>query len=235
MGEVVLAGNPPMRVRIHRRANARRMTLRVSAISDIPTVTVPLRTPRQQIEDFLDKKREWLQRQLSRVLSPRVVTFGRHLPVRGKLRVVARDSCGKPRLADDTLYLPAHDNPGRAVALFLRRLAQQELKARCDGFAAKICCNYTALALRDTRSRWGSCNAAGRLMFSWRLIMAPPDILGYVAAHEVAHLIEMNHSAAFWRQVEHLFGPFASQRQWLKTHGNELLCWDFGTQHRQQR
>ncbi|MEO0633594.1 MAG: M48 family metallopeptidase, partial [Pseudomonadota bacterium] len=73
-----------------------------------------------------------------------------------------------------------------------------------------------------TRSRWGSCSSAGRLMFSWRLILAPPEVLNYVAAHEVAHLAQMNHSAAFWSEVTGLYGPYHTPRQWLRTEGATL-------------
>ncbi|MBE0554766.1 MAG: M48 family metallopeptidase, partial [Rhodobacteraceae bacterium] len=80
----------------------------------------------------------------------------------------------------------------------------------------------TGITLRDTRSRWGSCTAAGRLMFSWRLIMAPPAVLDYVAAHEAAHLVEMNHSPAYWAVVGRIFPGWQAQRGWLRRHGPGL-------------
>ncbi|MEY3959547.1 MAG: hypothetical protein RIR14_200, partial [Pseudomonadota bacterium] len=76
--------------------------------------------------------------------------------------------------------------------------------------------------LRDTRSRWGSCTAEGALMYSWRLIMAPPPVLRYVAAHEVAHLVEMNHSPQFWAVVDRLYPGWEAQRAWLRSHGSAL-------------
>ena len=79
--------------------------------------------------------------------------------------------------------------------------------------------------MRDTKSRWGSCSAAGSLSFSWRLIMAPEPVLDYVVAHEVAHLIEMNHSARFWKLVRTLVPDPAAQRAWLKRHRAELLSY----------
>jgi predicted metal-dependent hydrolase len=82
--------------------------------------------------------------------------------------------------------------------------------------------SYTSLALRDTRSRWGSCSPDGRLMYSWRLIMAPPQVLDYVAAHEVAHLVELNHSPAYWRVVTGICPDWKRHRDWLRTHGSSL-------------
>ncbi len=106
-------------------------------------------------------------------------------------------------------------------------MARDRLVAACDGHAARLGRGYRSLTLRDTRSRWGSCSAAGGLMFSWRLILAPPEILDYVAAHEVAHLAEMNHSPAFWRVVAGLCPDYARHRAWLRKHGQTLHAYDF--------
>ena len=97
-----------------------------------------------------------------------------------------------------------------------------------DHYAAKIGRRVTRVTLRDTRSRWGSCTAEGALMYSWRLVMAPPEVLRYVAAHEVAHLVEMNHSHRFWAVVEGLYPDWQAQRAWLHRHGGALHSLRFG-------
>ena len=109
-----------------------------------------------------------------------------------------------------------------------RRFARDVLATACDAYAARLGRPYAGLTLRDTRSRWGSCSSAGRLMFSWRLILAPPEVLRYVAAHEVAHLAQMNHSPAFWAEVTRIHGPYAAERKWLRTEGNALHRFRFG-------
>ena len=81
--------------------------------------------------------------------------------------------------------------------------------------------------MRDTQGRWGSCTAAGDLMFSWRLILAPDAALDYVAAHEVAHMAQMNHSPAFWSVVAKLFPDYGAQRAWLRRNGPDLMRYDF--------
>ena len=78
------------------------------------------------------------------------------------------------------------------------------------------------ISIRDQSSRWGSCTSAGSLSFSWRLILAPPYVLDYLAAHEVAHLVEMNHSARFWRVVGKVCPHTERAKTWLDTHGNDL-------------
>ena len=113
------------------------------------------------------------------------------------------------------------------TAAWLRVLAGTRLRAACDRHAARLGRSWRALVLRDTRSRWGSCTHDGRLMFSWRLAMAPPEVLDYVAAHEVAHLAHMDHSPRFWATVETLLPDHAPQRAWLKMQGGALMMWRF--------
>ena len=96
-----------------------------------------------------------------------------------------------------------------------------------DRHARALGRRFTALALRDTRSRWGSCTHEGRLMYSWRLAMAPPEVLDYVAAHEVAHLRHMDHSPRFWAAVAGLMPGYAIHRDWLRRHGADLMAWQF--------
>ncbi|MDB9817722.1 M48 family metallopeptidase, partial [Amylibacter sp.] len=94
--------------------------------------------------------------------------------------------------------------------------------ASSDYFAKLLGCKINSITLRDTTSRWGSCTSNGRLMYSWRLVMAPREVQNYVAAHEVCHLIEMNHSNEYWQLVESVFPNYKLNRLWLKTNGNLL-------------
>jgi predicted metal-dependent hydrolase len=105
---------------------------------------------------------------------------------------------------------------------FLRREARRDLEAAVTRHAAAVGRKVQGLALRDTRSRWGSCSGRGTLSFSWRLIMAPSHVLDYLAAHECAHLVHMDHSAAFWSVVERLMPDMARAEAWLKAHGPSL-------------
>jgi predicted metal-dependent hydrolase len=114
------------------------------------------------------------------------------------------------------------------VAAFLRALARDRLAAASDRHAARLGRGFGRLTLRDTRSRWGSCSSAGDLMFSWRLVMAPPEVLDYVAAHEVAHLAHMHHGPAFWAEVRRLYGDHRAARGWLRREGAALHRFRFG-------
>jgi len=160
----------------------------------------------------------------------RVVGRGDAVPVEGQTLIVALGTGRSVRPMGDSLLVPGDAaQAGARVQAWLRVLARDRLAAACDRYAAALGRPYTRLTLRDTRSRWGSCAHDGALMFSWRLIMAPPAVLDYVAAHEVAHLAEMNHSPAFWAVVERLHPGWKMRRNWLHTQGQSLHSYRFST------
>ena len=109
-----------------------------------------------------------------------------------------------------------------ALRDFLKREAKRDLEAASRRAAAALGVTVKRVSVRDQSSRWGSCSTTGVLSYSWRLILAPPFVLDYLAAHEVAHLVEMNHSRAFWRVVERICPDVARAKAWLDAHGAEL-------------
>ena len=134
------------------------------------------------------------------------------------------------RLEGRTLVLPGPAaQVGPRVAGFLREAARRACLAATERHAAALGARVGRISLRDPRGRWGSCNATGDLMYSWRLALAPAAVLDYVVAHEVAHLVEMNHSPRFWAVVRRLCPGHDVPRAWLRRHGAELHAWDFGT------
>ena len=100
--------------------------------------------------------------------------------------------------------------------------ARRDLQRSAEAYAAELGVRVRRLSIRDQSSRWGSCTSAGSLSFSWRLILAPPYVLDYLAAHEVAHLVEMNHSPRFWRVCAKICPSVERAKKWLDTHGNDL-------------
>jgi len=110
----------------------------------------------------------------------------------------------------------------RRVHDYLKREARKDLQKAAAFYAHALGVRVRRLSIRDQSSRWGSCTSAGSLSFSWRLILAPPYVLDYLAAHEVAHLVEMNHSPRFWRVVARVCDHVERAKTWLDTHGNDL-------------
>jgi predicted metal-dependent hydrolase len=111
---------------------------------------------------------------------------------------------------------------GRRIGDYLKREAQRELEAASRRHAASLGVAFKRVSVRDQSSRWGSCSNTGVLSFSWRLVLAPPFVLEYLAAHEVCHLVELNHSPRFWRLVRRVYPHFERAKTWLDVHGADL-------------
>ncbi len=220
-------GTPPIEVSLRRSARARRYSLRVSRLDGRVTLTVPLRASATDAVSFARGHEGWIRRALEALPQPRTVGMNGIVPFEGVDLAIQAATVRIPTVADGALLVPQGASTGARVAAWLKAMARSRLSAACDRHSSTLGRKYTALALRDTRSRWGSCSTDGRLMFSWRLVMAPPEVLDYVAAHEVAHLAEMNHSPAFWRVVARLSPDYAEQREWLRQKGSALHRFDF--------
>lgn len=222
-------GPPQIEIALRRSARARRISLRVSGLDGQVTLTLPPRVREAEGLAFARSRADWIGQALARVPQVARVAPGALIPVEGVERaVIPGPARGAVRLAPEGLLVPG--DPGQAgvrVATFLRHLARVRLEASVGHYTAALGRGHSSLTLRDTRSRWGSCTAAGGLMFSWRLVMAPPAVLDYVAAHEVAHLAEMNHSPRYWAVVARLLPGYETPRRWLKTHGSRLHAWRF--------
>ena len=94
---------------------------------------------------------------------------------------------------------------------------------RVSYYAREIGVDYGRITIRQQKTRWGSCTSEGNLNFNWLLMLAPPEILDYVVVHELCHRKEMNHSAAFWREVEHILPDYRERKKWLKDNGWYLM------------
>lgn len=214
---------PGVAVHLRRSARARRFSLRVSRVDGAVTLTLPARAPLAEAAAFARGQTEWLRATLAQLPAQRRPVFGALLPFEGvELRLQAAPVAA-PRAEGGLLLLPPGEERLEARLLaFLKHCARIRLQAATERHAAALGRPFRRITLRDTRSRWGSCAADGSLSYSWRLIMAPPEVLDYVAAHEVAHLAEMNHSPAFWAVVARLCPGYAAHRAWLKRHGAQL-------------
>lgn len=210
-----------------RTARAQRLSLRVSALDGRVTLTVPRGVPHGVAQAFLSSRQEWLRAALDKVHAPCPVAAGTWLPVAGRPLCVTPSATPRVAIEGTRLLVPERGAPGPHLAAWLKLGARDRLAEAVAGFAARLGRQPRSLRLRDARSRWGSCSAAGDLMFSWRLIMAPPEVLDYVAAHEVAHLVQMNHAPAFWATLAGLMPDYALRRDWLRAEGASLHRYRF--------
>jgi predicted metal-dependent hydrolase len=217
------------RVALKRLSSARRFTLRVRGATRDVVLTMPARSSLRSAREFAERHAAWIGARLARL--PRPVTFEPfsvaplrgtdhtivHFPgARGVVWVEQREAGPTICVAGDLAHV------ARRVADFLKREAREDLEAAVQRHCKALGLEARRITLRDTTSRWGSCSSTGALNFSWRLILAPPFVLDYLAAHEVAHFIHMNHSPAFWKVTHRLFPETDRAEQWLKTHGASL-------------
>ena len=196
-------------VAVIRHPRARRMILRLDPASGMPVLTLPPRTSLAKGEAFVHAHAGWLEAKLER--RPDAVDFadGALFPLRGEpCRIVHRGGGGMIRLASQpelSLSVPGDAaHLSRRVADWLKRQARHDLQAAVARCAAELGRAPPRVRIGDAKSRWGSCSSRGVLAFSWRLVLAPPAVLDYLAAHEAAHLLEMNHGPRFWALVDRL-------------------------------
>jgi predicted metal-dependent hydrolase len=218
----------PVRLRRHRQA--RRYTLRIQAASRDVVLTMPLRGSVTDAKSFAQKNGAWIATRLRRLPQATPFAPGATLPLRGvphriEHRPLARGAVWTEAGEDGTLMLcVAGDRAhlARRVGDYLKRAAKHDLQVACRRYAADLGVAVKRVSVRDQTSRWGSCSSTGVLSFSWRLILAPPFVLDYLAAHEVTHLIEMNHSRRFWRLLLRLCPATHRAKVWLNVHGADL-------------
>lgn len=226
---VIRLTDPPCDVRLVHNPRARRFTLRLDSAGEGAVLTAPPSVPEAEMRAFLDRHTGWLDKALAK--RPPMVTVGDgvEIPIDGRdVRIIVREGPRRaPVLKDDDLVLQGTGAEGARIAAWLRMRARDALMPAARGYARELGRPIARIALRDTTSRWGSCSSKGTLSFSWRLAMAPPEVLDYVAAHEAAHLVEMNHSDRFWSLVERLMPDYATHRNWLKREGRRLHAYRF--------
>lgn len=220
-------------VRIAVRVSARARSYRLSIPHHGgPVLTVPRHGRWSEAEAFLNRQIGWLAARLKRAAAPVSFEAGARVPVRGVPHLIVATGRVRGRVEpteiedEPALLVPGEpQHQARRLADWLKEEAQRDLDERVMVHTGRLGVVAKSVRLRGQSTRWGSCSSAGRLNFNWRLILAPPFVLDYVAAHEVAHLVEMNHSAAFWATVEKTLPDMSRGRAWLKAHGGQLMAY----------
>ena len=227
---LVKHGSQVFAIRVRRHRRARRYTLRINPADREAILTMPPRGTIAEAKDFAQLHGGWIAARLGRL--PKAAPFqpGTVVPLRGvPHRIVHRAG------ERGTVWLETRDSGEKILCVaggtefvdrrvhdFLKREARHELQKSAQAYASELGVRVKRLSIRDQSSRWGSCTSHGSLSFSWRLILAPPFVLDYLAAHEVAHLVEMSHSPRFWRVVARICPSAERAKKWLDTSGNDL-------------
>ena len=216
----------PLPIIVRPLRSARRLRLRLDESRGVLKLTCPQRMSRRTALAWAAEQREWVETQLARLAPAEPIAAGASIPIEGRdvQLIWSPDERRTPTLSDDELRCggPEAAFP-RRVETFLKRLALERLSeetAEIAGFAAMM---PRSVSIGDAATRWGSCSAERRIRYSWRLILAPPEARRYVVAHEVAHLVHLNHGAEFKALETRLFGgDVAAARALLRRAGPRL-------------
>ncbi|MEZ5894231.1 MAG: SprT family zinc-dependent metalloprotease [Parvularculaceae bacterium] len=219
----------PLIARVNRRA--KRLILKVDPVAGEIHVTAPSKRALPEAIRFAHERIDWIKSQMNEHLRARPFRHGMMIPYQGRDHVILHDASRRSAVTIDDDLIPAirvgggAEHLNRRVADWLKREARKTLSEKTDHYCAMLGRKRGRITIRDTRSRWGSCTADGAMSFSWRLMLAPPDIIDYVAAHECAHLIHLDHSPAFWRIVRELGVDARGAARWFSANGPALFAY----------
>jgi predicted metal-dependent hydrolase len=212
-------------VRLRWNKQARRLILRLDPKSDGVVITLPHGVDEQDGLKMALKNKVWIANQLSKTSPASAFEDGETILLRGHDVLLKHlpDARGTVWQEGDTIMVAGKPEfLHRRLTDWLKKQAKDDITPQAHDMAAILGKKVKRISVRDTVSRWGSCSSTGKLSFNWRLIFAPPEVLEYVVAHEVSHLVHMNHSKAFWETVDQFDVNINRSRAWLRKNGSLL-------------
>ena len=220
-------GGNTLDVVFRRHAQARRLVLRLSTSGTAVMVTVPKGVSRAKALEFTERSRSWIEQHVQSRGNSIHLRPGHAIPFRGLAHEIVHVDSRRGTVAADSergvIHVPGDSaHVQRRLLDWLKASARADLARASDRYAKLMGVKFRRISIRDQRTRWGSCTAAGDLSYSWRLILTPDYVLDYVAAHEVAHLKHLDHSPRFWRLVLTHCPDAARAKKWLKANGHDV-------------
>lgn len=225
MTSLRLPGGSSVGLNVRRSPRARRILLHVDVYTGAVELVLPRRTSVDEGISFARSKTAWLQARLEEIAPAVPFADGASFPLFGKQIRIRHSRQLFDEVWRENGALVIAGDPARLqerVEGWLRAEAKRAFAPLAEEKAERLGATFRRIIVRDPRTRWGSCSLNGDLSFSWRLVMAPADVLEYVVAHEVAHLRVMNHSRRFWSLVDKLCDDVEASRYWLRTKGAAL-------------
>ncbi len=215
---------------IKRSPRAKRLALRLDNKNRVFNLVIPKRVSLRRAEDFARKNQAWIDEQLAALPARTPFVHNQIIPVFGvdkRIVIDFDDELKRTKITfidgDILLVQTNQDEPAPRIMRFLKSHAKAEMGAMVHEKAARINKSVAAVSVRDTKSRWGSCSVDNKISLSWRLLFAPRAASDYVVAHEVAHLVHMNHSKDFWRVCADLSAAYTDGKTWMRNHGKTLM------------
>lgn len=204
----------PAPIEIRPLRSARRLRLRFDETSGTLKLTCPWRMSRRAALSWALDQREWIATQLERMLPAEPFEAGAFFPLEGgEVQIVWDMAAPRAPVLDGSLLRLGgpQASVSRRIETYLKRRAIETMSREVAEYAAAADVTASAVSVGDAGTRWGSCSSQRKIRLSWRLILAPPDVRRYVVAHEVAHLVHLDHGAKFKALEARLFGPGLAQ------------------------
>lgn len=225
----------PLDHTVRRTPRAKRITVKVDPRDGAVEVVMPVAASDADAARAVLELEDWIARHRAKVVDARKAAGRDRLPgtvpyLGESLPTVEEPGRARVHHKEGRLLVPAGADRDLALERWYRREAKRELTPRVEAAVielhitapGRIRIEYARTAIRDQRTRWGSCSASGTISLNWRLLLAPDEVAEYVVVHEVCHLAEMNHSARYWELVGALFPEFERPRRWLRENASSL-------------
>ncbi len=219
----------PSNIRIKHSPRARRLALRLDPKDRVVNLVIPKGVSLNKAHDFMKFHETWIKKAMMELPAPIPYKDGRIIPILGSDRriVINYDpslQTTEIELSPRRLYVHTNKkDPSVRIERFLKDYSREIITDIAKAKAIILKKKIKSVQIRDTKSRWGSCSADGKLSFSWRLIFAPTLALDYVVAHEVAHLVHLDHSTRFWNLCRDMSVDFVEGEHWMRNYGHELM------------
>jgi predicted metal-dependent hydrolase len=220
-------------IRIDEIIRSRRKTLAIEVTQDARLIVrAPLRMPKDDIMDFIQKKNRWIEQKRQKAeerlmmqVQKEFVDGEKFLYLGDAYRLSIAEYDGRPLSFNGSFRLSrAHIENARELFVdWYRKKAYDKIKERLERYSDMSGIKYNIIRITNARKRWGSCNSRGNVHFSYRLIMAPLPVVDYVVVHELVHIEEKNHSSRFWQKVERILPDYRGRRAWLRNNGSLLV------------
>ena len=224
-----IIGPANIKIEVRQYSFSNRISMRV-CLPDKIILSCPLEISERLIKEFIKKNEYWLLEKKKLIDTVKKVEVGLKIPFKGDFFEICQsnkplDACS---VVHQKIFVSSGDRPvGLQIRDFFMKEARKVAVPMLDAYSKSLGKNYKGVKFKDTKSRWGSCTQDRSIMISWRLIMAPEEVLNYVLAHEAAHLLHMNHSKTFWETVCILCNDYKIMRNWIRCEARNLFIYKF--------
>jgi predicted metal-dependent hydrolase len=213
------SNNMQCEVIIDHKAGLRRMSLRFHPLKRAFVLSAPKRTARVTIDQFIARHTPHMHSYVASLPDPVKLAHGTIVPILGEDHIISPTQHSSDSHLPCLIVLATPANCGTSARATLQQILLNHINTQVHAILSRSIfhgINHPDITLRDTVSRWGSCSTSGKMMFSWRLVFAPQHVVDYVIAHECAHLLHHNHSAAFWELTRMLHPDIRLAKEWLR-------------------